>query len=290
MSHDGRFAITLIGLLGSVFSPFYAAARRSGQPASPLDHCSMNVALYGPRSQAFCFTERGARSVAREPEALALGPSSMRWERGAFVAEFDERTAVFGAPVRGRVRLVPTALSGDVIELDAAGRHRWCAIAPHAHVEVELSRPALRWTGIGYLDSNGGDEGLEDAFESWDWSRTASAGEARVTYDLTRRDGSRLFFSRSFEKDGRAIELSSMERHAGPRTLWGLERTLHAAPEERASVVETLEDGPFYARSLVRIDRRGPASIGTHETLDLDRFRNPWVQRMLPYRMRQEIG
>jgi carotenoid 1,2-hydratase len=122
----------------------------------------------------------------------------------------------------------------------------------------------------------------------WDWSRVASKQGARVTYDLERRDGSRLLFARSFERGAEAAAPVTVLRQPSERTLWGLDRTLHAAPGERATVVETLEDTPFYSRSMVRVDRPGPASIGTQESLDLDRFQSRWVQFLLPYRMRKE--
>jgi carotenoid 1,2-hydratase len=51
LSDDGAHALTLIAMLGNVFSPFYARARAQGGPADPLAHCTMNVALYGPRAR-----------------------------------------------------------------------------------------------------------------------------------------------------------------------------------------------------------------------------------------------
>ena len=56
LSDDGAHGITLIAFLGSVFSPYYAWARRRG-PSDPLRHCALNVALYGPRKR-WAMTER----------------------------------------------------------------------------------------------------------------------------------------------------------------------------------------------------------------------------------------
>jgi carotenoid 1,2-hydratase len=288
VSDDGRHALSIIGLLGSVFSPFYAKARRAAGPVDPLGHCSMNVALYGPGSSAWVLTERGAGAVTRGREELAIGPSHMRWEGSSFVIDFDERSAPLGTRVAGTVRIHPEELGGETVHLDAAGRHRWTPIAPLARAEVELRHPSLRWKGAAYLDSNGGDRPLEQDFSRWDWSRVASKKGARVTYDVDRRDGSRLLFARAFEHGGRAHDLPAVARVPGERTLWGLDRKLHASPGERPALLETLEDTPFYARSLVRVDRQGPSAIGTQETLCLDRFQRPWVQFLLPYRMRRE--
>ncbi len=64
LSDDGAHGLTIIAFIGSVFSPYYAWARRHG-PADPANHCALNVALYGPRGKRWCMTERGAgRSAA----------------------------------------------------------------------------------------------------------------------------------------------------------------------------------------------------------------------------------
>ena len=47
LSADRRHGLTVIALLGSVFSPYYARARRRDPAADPLQYCAMNVALYG---------------------------------------------------------------------------------------------------------------------------------------------------------------------------------------------------------------------------------------------------
>ena len=46
------------------------------------------------------------------------------------------------------------------------------------------------------------------------------------------------------------------------------------------SVVKTLEDTPFYSRSVLSGDH-----AMMHESLDLDRFSKTWVQCLLPFRM-----
>ena len=54
----------------------------------------------------------------------------------------------------------------------------------------------------------------------------------------------------------------------------------HAPPRLRS-----LEDGPFYARSLIESTLLGERVHGVHESLSLDRFAAPWVQALLPFRM-----
>ena len=76
MSDDERHALTLIAFVGSVFSPYYARARRRG-PADPEHHVALNVALYGA-TRRWTMTERGRASLQRTATSLRIGPSAMR--------------------------------------------------------------------------------------------------------------------------------------------------------------------------------------------------------------------
>lgn len=291
MSDDGRAALTLIAMLGNVFSPFYFDARKRGHNhANPLAFPAMNVALYAPRGGAWVLTERGDRSIARSADALAIGPSAMRWEGSSLVVDLDERTSPIARRLAGRIRVWPGESAGDTVQLDAAGRHRWSPISAIARAEVDLRSPAISFHGDAYLDSNHGDEPLEDGFTRWTWSRVASRGGAAITYDVDRRDGSRLLVTRAFEPGGRAESGFSVEAVDVAPTRWRMRRVVHADRGVAPRVERTLEDTPFYARSLVRTTLAGRSAIGTHEALSLDRFRTPWVQFMLPYRMRREAA
>jgi carotenoid 1,2-hydratase len=48
---------------------------------------------------------------------------------------------------------------------------------------------------------------------------------------------------------------------------------------------QKLEDAPFYTRNHVGIELDSKPCDAVHESLSLDRFVNPIVQRMLPFRM-----
>jgi carotenoid 1,2-hydratase len=287
VSDDGRRALSLIAMLGSVFSPFYFAARARGA-ADPLDFSAMNVALYTERGDRWVLTERSRRAVARSEGELALGPSRMRWEGSSLVIDLEERTAPLPRRLAGRIVLHPEVTAGDTVHLDAAGRHRWVPISPLARAEVTLTHPAIRFSGAAYLDSNGGDEPLEDAFSGWTWARVAGRGGAAITYDVDRRDGSRLLVTRGFGRGGREERGFAVETVDVAPTMWRMRRAIHADPGARPRALRTLEDTPFYARTLVETRLRGEHAEGTHETLSLDRFRTRPVQFMLPYRMRRE--
>jgi carotenoid 1,2-hydratase len=283
LSEDGRYGITLIAFLGSVFSPHYAAARRRG-PTDPLQHCCMHVALYGAGGGRWAMTERGARDVLRYEQALTIGLSALLWDGTTLSFAIDEVTAPWPSRLRGTVRVHVDALTRHTVSLDAAGRHRWSPLAPRARVEVAMTQPDLSWNGPGYLDSNEGDEPLEAAFASWTWSRASLREGAAVLYDVQRRDGSALNVALRIGADGAVEPFASPPVAALSPTLWRLPRSTRADAGHRAAVERTLTDAPFYARSVVRTHLLGEKVTAMHEALSLRRFVTQWVQLMLPFR------
>jgi carotenoid 1,2-hydratase len=286
---EGRFGLALIGFVGSVFSPYYAWARRRGA-ADPLDHCSLNVGLYGPRHH-WTMTERGRASVARTPGELAIGPSAMRWDGSSLRIDIDEITAPLPRRIRGTIRLHPRVTVDRYFTLEASGRHRWRPYMPLADVEVDLTSPPLRWRGTGYCDFNAGAEPLEDAFFDWQWTRThLPGGRTAVSYNARPRIGTPTSLNLRMDRDSIFVSDAPRPRVALPRTAWGLERYATVDPGTAARVLRRMENGPFYARSLLGATLDGGPVLAVHETLSLDRFAAAWVQAMLPFRMPRNSG
>jgi carotenoid 1,2-hydratase len=296
LSDDGRHGLTIIAFVGSVFSPYYAhARRRRGGAADPTNHCAFNVALYAapgtgaPRGWAM--TERGAGALEQGPRHLGIGPSALQWEGDALTLRFDEITVPWPSRIRGTVRLHPQALFDRAYALDAGGHHQWIPLAPCARVEVQMEHPALRWQGTGYLDSNRGARPLERDFTRWDWSRASLAGgRSAVLYDVERQDGSTLALGLQFGAGKAASVFSPPPRVALPHTAWRLPRGTRADPPGGARLLQTLEDGPFYARSVLRTRLLGEDATAIHESLCMRRWAAPAVQLMLPFRMPRRAG
>jgi carotenoid 1,2-hydratase len=271
-----------------VFSPYYAGALRRA-PAGEVqadDHCSINVALYGAAGHRWAMTERGARHVLRRRQEFVVGPSRLHWADGALMIDIDEREAPWPRRLRGRVCVRPSALSTYVTSLDDAGRHRWGPIGPCSRIDVQFERPQLRWSGNSYLDSNEGDEPICRPFETWDWSRAMLAdGSTAVVYDVRLRGGRERVIAERFAPDGTVSPFEPPPRQALPRTLWRLDRTMRTEPGVPARVEHTLEDTPFYVRSVLRSGLLGEEVTAMHETLAIPRLVSPVVQRMLPFRM-----
>jgi len=230
-------------------------------------------------------TERRRTAVQRSADTLTIGPSHVAWDGRSFTIEVHETAVPLPRPVRGRIRVHPVALADQAWALDAAGRHTWQPIAPTARVEVAFEHPDLSWSGSGYVDSNFGDRPLEQDFRRWSWARADREEGAAVTYDVERRDGSRHGLALRFDGRATATPFAAPSMSLLPRTGWRLERPLRCDDGCRPSVVRTLEDAPFYARSTVATRWDGADVIAMHESLSLDRFDRRVVQAMLPFRM-----
>ena len=289
MSDDGQFGLTLIAFVGSVFSPYYAWARRragtaAATGADPEHHCALNVALYSRNTNRWCMTERGRRHCHRDASELVLGPSRVHWSGSHLEIEVNEVGMPIPRRVKGRIRLHPDQLFNFSTALDANGRHRWGPLAPSARIEVDLESPRQRWSGHAYLDSNEGDEPIDRGFHHWDWSRSRLRdGSTAVIYDMQWPHHADHVLSLKFDRQGSIQSFEPPPRQALPRTRWGLKRQMRSPSSVR--VQQQLEDTPFYQRSLLTHDLLGETVQSFHETLSVPRLVSPLVQAMLPFRM-----
>lgn len=283
LSNDGEFALTLIAFIGSVFSPYYAWSRRR----DPMNHCALNVALYGPRGRRWTMTERGRNSVRLAENEFGIGPSQISWNSAGLTIDIRETGMPIPYPVRGRVHLLPRAISKRIFAIDAGRSHNWQPIAPFADVEVDFEAPGLSWRGHGYFDMNFGDSPLEDAFDYWDWSRLHHKnGVTSISYTADSRDGSQVSHALRFGRDGsleRTICQTGIE--LPPTRIFGIRRRAHSIDSFPIALGTTLEDTPFYSRSTISSRIDGEWAAGVHESLDGSRLRKTLVKMMLPFRM-----
>ena len=275
----------MIAFIGSVFSPYYAWSGRG----DPLNHCAINVALYGNTGKRWAMTERGRHRLQRTPSDLAIGPSGLTWEDGVLTVEIDEVTAPIPSRIRGVIRLRPRFLNPLPFALDPAQRHGWRPIAPRADVEVSLRNPGCAWRGQGYFDTNAGVEPLHDAFAGWNWSRVHLPSKTVLFYDVEGLDGRRTDLALAFGPNGEMDAIAPPPAAPLPSTLWRVGRTTRGEADDPPTVARTLEDTPFYSRSQL-MGRYGgqPAQI-VHESLSGARLRSPLVRAMLPFKMPRAV-
>ena len=290
ISDDGQNGLIVIAFIGSVFSPYYARARKRGQ-GDPANHCAINVALYGKGGKRWALTERGRGALARSTHEFSVGPSCVQWEGGDLVIDVDEITVPIPSRLKGKIRLSPSATTNRAFLLSQDGQHYWRPIAPFSRVELDFQKPGLSWSGQGYFDWNTGQTPLEDTFSGWDWARASSNNGTTIFYDgLRRRDGA-FSLAIKISPDGSITDTEAPPRAALPTTaIWRIPRETRSEAGSLPRVVETCEDTPFYARSMIETRIGGQAIRAMHESLSLDRFATTWVQSLLHFRMPRIAG
>ena len=106
-------------------------------------------------------------------------------------------------------------------------------------------------------------------------------GGTAILYDIQRPDGD-LTLAMRYGTGGGVTDVTPAAPVDLPRTAWRIDRRICAGSPR---VLATLEDTPFYARSIVAADLLGERVTAIHESLSLPRFANPMVQAMLAFRM-----
>lgn len=283
LSRDGDYGFTLIAFIGSVFSPYYAWSGRG----DPHNHCAINVALYGRRHARWAMTERGRADLQADESHLAIGPSSLNWDGTTLTIDIAEHGIPLPFPVRGQIRIRPRALNHKVFQIDSDGAHSWRPIAPSADVEVDFTQPGLSWQGGAYVDTNRGSAPLETAFRYWDWSRVQSPdGRTAILYNTEERSGAERSLALMFAADGSHRAVTPPPKVCLPPTpIFRIQRTTRAGGADSVRLGRTLEDTPFYSRSIIESDILGARAAGVHESFDGDRLDMGLVKLMLPFRM-----
>ena len=284
LSADQQHGVTVIGFIGSVFSPYFKWARRRG--ADPRNHCCLNVVLYG-RPRRWAMTERRAAALRQSARSLQIGPSQMRWDGGTLTVDVDEVCMPIPRRLRGQIRVHVDQVYDRASFLDPDRAHRWWPINPAARIEVDMREPDLRWQGEGYFDTNDGDMPLEDSFRYWNWSRAGLPdGGAAILYDVVHVDGGTRGLALRFARDGRVEDFApgSDLTDLAP-TGWRVRRQTRCESPDSPLVLQTLLDAPFYSRSVIRTRLLGASVHAMHESLDMGRFVSPFVQVCLPFRV-----
>jgi len=284
LSDCGQYGFTIIAFVGSVFSPYYAWARRGNASPDPDHFCSLNVALYSRHANRWAMTERGASHCERSAHTFNIGPSQLHWDGQALRIDMDEICVPVPRSIKGSVRIYPEHLFNFGVNLEPECKHTWGPIAPSARVEVHLQHPAQQWKGHAYFDSNEGDEPIDRPFKEWDWSRSRMAnGDTAVLYDLQLKNGDNPVLAYRFNRRGEVSLFEPPSPVALHRSKWWLARRMRSDGSVR--VKQQLEDTPFYQRAVLESTLLGEQVESFHETLHTPRLVSPVVQAMLPWRM-----
>ena len=294
VSDDDQYAITVIVFIGSVFSPYYARARKLGDTPAAA-HCAVNVALYG-KPWRWCMTERTQASVRLSTRQLSIGKSCVSVESGKLRIIIDELAMPVPTRVKGELtvdlpdydlRAHPLDNQSNPGQTNAEAQHFWQPIAPKTRINVSFTQPQLNWQGDAYVDSNYGQVPLEQSFTSWVWSRShAPDNTTTILYDVVDRQGQASKRSLHYTMDGLESTCEAPQLHELARTrYWRVPRLARTAAGANIDKLQTLEDTPFYSRSRFVERHAHGQQVTVHESLYLNRFDTSWVRSLLPFRM-----
>jgi carotenoid 1,2-hydratase len=88
-----------------------------------------------------------------------------------------------------------------------------------------------------------------------------------------------------FDRLGQATPFEAPPRHCLPASGWRIARSMSSEPNHPPQITRTLEDTPFYVRSLLKTQLLGEEVTAIHESLDIPRLVSLPVRLMLPWRM-----
>lgn len=231
-------------------------------------------------------TERGRQHMSRGTDYFQVGPSDLRWDGQCLEITLKERSVPLGQKIAGKIRVFPDQLFHFITPLDQQARHHWGPIAPSARVEVHLEAPKLTWQGHAYLDSNEGEEPIVGGFTEWDWSRANMRdGSVSVLYDIREKSGVERVLALKFNPDRSVTEFEAPPRQTLPKAFWRVGRSICSDAGEPPRVLQTLEDTPFYIRSVVESTISGERVVSMHETLNVPRLDSTSTRLMLPFKM-----
>ncbi|MCP3058751.1 carotenoid 1,2-hydratase [Myxococcus sp. K38C18041901] len=276
----GPFSAVCIFMLGSLFSPRYSvAARRGGRP---MEYSAVNFALYHEGVRRLWVLSEYPHAQMESPGRLRIGRSTLTYgEDGVVCMEVDDWTAPWGRPVSARLTLEPLTPMGEVVRLMPELPHYWQALAPRAKAKLEVSSLGVTAEGLGYHDTNHGEELLGERLAGWHWARTHREDTTVVDYHLP--DGVAPLRMTACSSGVRCERGEEPQSRPTVITGWGLR--VPSRLESGNTVVgqaRLLESSPFYAR----LEARKGALDCMGEVADFRRFHSPFIRWMAHFRTR----
>jgi carotenoid 1,2-hydratase len=111
-------------------------------------------------------------------------------------------------------------------------------------------------------------------------------GRCAILYNRTERHHPSESLALLCDERGDVETFTPPRNQPLPHTrIWRIPRATQAEEGFRPTIAQTLEDTPFYARSVINTRLLGEPLTAIHESLSLDRFDSRWVQTLLPFRM-----
>jgi carotenoid 1,2-hydratase len=266
----------LIFMVGAPFSPRRVRAGARGVPAR---YSAVNFALYwAGRPRRWVLSEYPVSSW--EAGRFRIGSSWLEAPTdGSVVFHVRERTAWGGEPVEASLTLHPDVPAAPALTLVPGLSHVWQPLALRAHARLEVPTEGVACEGMGYLDSNRGEEPLAQRLPLWRWTRVHRAEGTWVRYEVPGEP----WLEVTADEGRVAVDRVPAADRALGATRWGL-RVPRALGRLRDALgpPRLLESSPFYAR----LEAEGPRAHAVGEVAHFRRFRSPLIRWMAHFRTR----
>lgn len=299
LSHDEKTAFSAIFMVGSIFSPYYAARLRAGEAPLPREHVAMNFVLYRRgKMPIFAFSEYGSERLTMDARGVGIAASSFAKQRdGRILLSVNDARVATGAPLRAELEVTPVEAPLTPREVHLSGQeHRWHCLAPRAEVRGNIDGFGA-FEGLGYHDTNFGSEPPARQLSSWSWGRVHDGAGTRVFFDVRTRDGRRAheLFATGGTRETSILPVR-VTRPSVRDWLLPLPRHFECEPGVLLRAPRALERAPFYQRFTAGFPSRdasfGATGIGEH--IDFERLDHPFVRGMIALRLarpdRGELG
>ncbi|MEO1228604.1 MAG: hypothetical protein AAFZ18_06845 [Myxococcota bacterium] len=272
---------------GLPFLPGYLSGARAGDGDPARARPSLNLAVYRNRKRAFYLLQEYLPEAASMDGAgnFHFGDTRMsRPQEDRVRIDFDAEVPGSGARLQGTLEVEgpPAHLAGSTPSADLA--HRWTPVLGPSRAKGVLTVGSERFEidGPAYHDRNEGTHRFDDlGIDHWSWGRLVTPERTAIWYLCYAKDGPPVAWGAELLADG-AVRVQEMEAilEAPRKGAFGL-RTWRrvelreagsSEPWLEAEVGARVDDGPFYARTVVNVVAGSQRGMGLAEWIVPDRI------------------
>lgn len=284
---DGNGAV-LIWSWGLPFLPGYLSGAREGRGVPARARPSLNVSFYRGGKPDFYLLQTYHEDEAEMDRQgnLRFGRNRIRrLDDGHVRVELDCDLPQTRARLMGTVdvRGVPARLA-EGLNPSPDPSHRWTPVLGPCRmvVDARVGREHYELDAPAYHDRNEGTRRFDDlGIDHWIWGRLAEPERTTIWYLTYGKSGPPVAWGAELLADGSVHLVPGIQPiietpRRGPFGLrtWDRVRLLDARGEDwlRVEVGARVDDGPFYARTLVEASRKDATGPGLGEWIVPDRI------------------
>jgi hypothetical protein len=280
--------LVLIWSWGLPFLPGYLSGARRGEGEPARARPSLNVSVYRGGRRAFYLLQTYAEAEAEMDGAggFRFGATHIRQDRpGQVRVELDCAVPRSADRLRGVVEVAgpPARLAPD-LQPSPDPSHRWTPVLGPAWLEAHLTAGPERFAvaAPAYHDRNEGTRRFDDlGIDHWIWGRRARPEGTAIWYLTFAKAGPPVAWGAELRADGEVRLAPELEPvleapRRGPFGVRIWDRVRLTQPSGADWLVARsgprVDDGPFYARTLMDVTSGGDEGVGLGEWIVPDRI------------------